>query len=197
VQDRATRFAYTRRYRQRHPGGMAHALSRLLIDVTLCRDLLLFDGLRGENEVTHAARLMPHARFLLLDAPDLVRICRLLQRQDAFDQVNVTQAQTDTSASAAVPELEAIFPPTEVATLRAMVETGEVTPDELRAKLKIVAEERRNYSPQAAKAALVAHAPERSLIVDTVANDPPASARLINAALADWGLVTRAAAAAP
>ncbi len=196
VQDRAKRFAYTRRYRQRYPGGMAQALSTLLVDVTLYQGLLLFDGLRGENEVMHAATLMPRAHFLLLDAPDLVRICRLLQRQDAFDQVNLAQAQTDTLTSAAVPELEAIFTPSEVATLRGMVETGEITPDELRAKLKIVAEERRNYNPQAAKAALGAYAPERTLIVDTVVNDPQASARLINAALINWGLITRAEAAA-
>ena len=196
VQDRATRFAYTRRYRQRHPGGMAHALSNLLVDVTGSQGLLLFDGLRGENEVTHAATLLPRAHFLLLDAPDLVRICRLLQRQDAFDQVNLALPQTDSRLVAELPELETIFTPDEVATLHAMVETGQFTPEELRAKLKIVAEERRNYSPQAAKAALVTNAPERTLIVDTVVNDPPASARLINATLMDWGLVTHAEATA-
>ncbi len=109
--------------------------------------------------------------------------------------MNLALPQTDSRLVTELPELETIFTPDKVATLHAMVETGQFTLEELRAKLKIVAEERRNYSPQAARAALVTNAPERSLIVDTVVNDPPACARRINAALMDWGLVTRAEAA--
>ncbi len=49
--------------------------------------LLIFDGLRGKNEVTHAVELLPQARFLFLHAPDEVRVNRLLSRGDVFDRV--------------------------------------------------------------------------------------------------------------
>jgi hypothetical protein len=39
--------------------------------------------------------------------------------------------------------------------------------EELRAKLQIVVEERRNYDPQAAIAYLKTHAPDRTLLIDT------------------------------
>ena len=59
VTDRVKRFEYTARYRARHPGGMAHALSRLFIDSTHAISLLLFDGLRGRNEVQQPPPLFP------------------------------------------------------------------------------------------------------------------------------------------
>src|SRR5688572_1778231 len=77
VTDRGQRFAYTRRYRERFEGGMAHALTQLWISDD-APNLLLFDGLRGANEVTYAAATLPHARFVMLDAPDLTRLQRLL-----------------------------------------------------------------------------------------------------------------------
>jgi hypothetical protein len=111
VVDRAERFDYTRRYRALYPGGMAHALSTLLVDTTQATQLLLFDGLRGENEIKFAAKLLPQAHFVMLDAPDLVRVQRLLRRQDAFDRL--TQP-----AVAEFPVLEDLFTPAEAAPLR-------------------------------------------------------------------------------
>ncbi|MEZ4663212.1 MAG: hypothetical protein R2911_37165 [Caldilineaceae bacterium] len=49
--DRARRFAYTRRFRERFPGGMAHALAHLQIGESAAAGQLIFDGLLGENEV--------------------------------------------------------------------------------------------------------------------------------------------------
>src|SRR5215203_3654041 len=51
VTDRGQRFAYTRRYREQFEGGMAHALTQLWVNDD-APTLLLFDGLRGANEVT-------------------------------------------------------------------------------------------------------------------------------------------------
>ena len=50
--------------------------------------LHIFDGLRGADEVAFALKALPLARFAVLNAPDVVRVERLLQRQDAFDQVS-------------------------------------------------------------------------------------------------------------
>src|SRR6266403_461146 len=64
VTDRVKRFEYTARYRARYPGGMAHALSRLAVDPAGAGSLLLFDGLRGLNEVQHAANYFPTPTLL-------------------------------------------------------------------------------------------------------------------------------------
>ena len=78
VTDRGLRFDYTRRYREQYRGGMAHALAQVSASPVLAGRLLLFDGLRGANEVQHAAQALPQARFAMLEAPDAVRVQRLL-----------------------------------------------------------------------------------------------------------------------
>lgn len=177
ITDRTQRFALTRAYRAGRPGGMSEALSTLLVDVSQTPGLLLFDGLRGANEVTHAAQALPQARFVMLDAPDIVRVIRLMDRQDPFD---VIAARASTHA---VHELQrfvdlgvegaaALFTPQEQHILADLVSTGEATADDLRKALTIVVEERRNYDPAATRAALAANAPARTLFVDTVADTP-------------------------
>ena len=65
VTDRRRRFDYTGRYRQRHPGGLAHAFSRLVLQrrpATPGRGAVtIFDGLRGADEVSFAAQSLPLA----------------------------------------------------------------------------------------------------------------------------------------
>lgn len=177
VKDRRERFAYTRRYHQLFPGGMSHALSQLVVDTAAHADWLCFDGLRGEGEVAHAARVLPQARFVVLDAPDLVRVQRLLGRSDRFDQISSNGAiSTATSgqnslAAVGVADGDALFTPDEITALLQSaappVGSGTIAVEELRAKLQIVVEERRNYDPQAAIAYLKAHASDRTLLIDT------------------------------
>ena len=57
VADRAVRFELTRRYRQIHAGGMAHALSTVSVSPETAERFVIFDGLRGANEVRHAGAL--------------------------------------------------------------------------------------------------------------------------------------------
>ncbi len=76
VADRLARFEYTARYRAQFTGGMAHALGRLAVNPGELQSYLFFDGLRGLDEVGYAAAYFPHARFVLLDAPDTVRLNR-------------------------------------------------------------------------------------------------------------------------
>lgn len=186
--DRRRRFAYTRAYRARYPGGMAHALAQLLVpDVPAhASPHYLFDGLRGENEVTHAATLLPQARFVMLDAPDWLRVRRLLGRGDRFDRV-ATAPLPDAGdlprdfAALGVPEAAGLFTPAEEEGLLALAASGEVTPQELAAKLAIVVEERRNYDPAATKAALLTHAAARTLLLDSAAAPPDALAQRLAA----------------
>ena len=189
VTDRRERFAYTRRYHQLFPGGMSHALSQLLVDNTINADWLLFDGLRGEAEVAHAAGTLPAARFVVLHAPDLVRVQRLLGRSDAFDRIaTVSPTHRDpttgeTLAAIGVADGDALFAPMEVHTLLQLVAppvgSGTVPLEEARAKLQIVVEERRNYDPQAAITHLRQHAAARTLVIDTTVASPAVAVQQI------------------
>jgi hypothetical protein len=196
VTDRTERFALTRQYRTQFPGGMAHAVSQLLIQDAVAADAptadswWIFDGLRGANEVQAAVQLLPHARFVVLDAPDAVRVKRLLGRGDQFDQVALdaaapTTAAPQTFAAIGVPEAVDLFTAAEQSALLALcappVGHGDVPVDELRKRLVIVSEERRNYDPGAAVAVLQAQAPARTLVIDTTAVDPVGAAlQIIN-----------------
>jgi hypothetical protein len=183
VRDRAMRFAYTRAYRDHHPGGMAQALSHLLVDTAAVPGLLLFDGLRGENEVSFAARQYTGARFVVLDAPDFVRVVRLTGRDDPFDRI---AARTNHAPSGpaefealAVEGADRLFTLEEQHILAELVNRAEVAVDELRTALAIVVAERRNYNPHATRVALMNLAPSRTLVVDTVSAPPPTIARQI------------------
>ena len=194
VTDRRRRFDYTGRYRQRHSGGLAHALSRLVLQrqpparpdrlgapPSSRGALYIFDGLRGADEVAFAAEALPLARFVVLNAPDVVRVERLLQRQDAFDQV--ADPAWERRRLAHIPtgnefrweeaaEGRDLFTRKEQARLAALVSRGEVDGAELAAKVAIVAAERRNYDPHAAVEILRRQAPDRTVVVDTTTHSP-------------------------
>lgn len=192
VRDRALRFEYTRRFRELYPGGMAHALALLSVRPEAAPGLLIFDGLRGGNEIAHAAQVLPHVRFIMLDARDSTRVARLLGRNDAFDSISSTGAatglQTNGLDALRVDGASELFSPAEVAALLALVESGQVSADALRAKIAIVLEERRNYDPAATRAALTL-LPERALIVDTETAGPARVARAIAESLRVWALI--------
>ena len=197
VTDRRRRFVYTGRYRQRHSGGLAHALSRLVLQQQppAWPGRLLFDGLRGADEIAFAAQSLPLARFAVLHAPDAVRVERLLQRRDAFDQVThlpAAKAQNPEPAAGEpasdrgfrweeAAEGRDLFTQEEQARLAALVSRGEVDGAELAAKIAIVVAERRNYDPNAAAEILQRQAPDRAVVIDTTAHSPAEVAALIGA----------------
>ncbi|MFN8459766.1 MAG: ATPase [Anaerolineae bacterium] len=183
VKDRIERFEYTARYREKYPGGMAHALSRLLIEAAQSESLFIFDGLRGLNEVQHAAAYFSQARFVVLDAPDTVRLNRLLQRGDLFDTAGSglspsTQSLMETLQS--VPHVTTIFSPEQLAQIARNSEAAQIPADEVVQKLSIIVKERRNYDSGAARAYLVKTLPpERVLVVDTSTQSAEAAAQKV------------------
>ena len=197
VGDREARFELTARYRALHPGGMAQALGSLCADPETWSGPLVFDGLRGKGEVEYAAAHFPAWRFVSLHAPDAVRVRRLLGRADAFDQVagdrvtgdRVTGIQAagnqnsglDVRAElAALKGVYEVFGAAELDTLAELVGEGHSAAEVL-AKTRIVVSERRNYDPQAARAALWLLPAERWLDLDTDLNTPDEVARRIQA----------------
>ncbi len=97
---RMEKLAYIRRFRQMHPPGLAYPFAHLWVDGSLLdgRSLLVFDGLRGEEEVRFAAAALPQARFAAFDAPVFVRLCRLINRNDAYDSVSGSPARPASNA---------------------------------------------------------------------------------------------------
>lgn len=191
VTDRAQRFAYTRRFRAQHPGGMADALALLAIAPEQADKLLVFDGLRGANEVEDACIALPLARFVMLDAPDAVRVVRLLGRSDPFDRVEriLPDPVGAPFRALGLDEAAHLFTYEEQAMLLGLVDSGRVAAADLRAKVKIVVEERRSYDPQATRDALIAHAGARALWIDTTLHSADNVARLIATRLRQWGMV--------
>jgi energy-coupling factor transporter ATP-binding protein EcfA2 len=180
VTDRVQRFDYTRRYRERYPGGMAHALTQLRVAPSQTDDPLCFDGLRGAEEVRYAAAHLPLARFLVLDAPDRLRVERLLGRADSFDRIESKGSGPTLSAGTLdLPGIDELFSAEDQHALLSLVERGEVTIEDLRAKLTIVIAERRNYDPTAAIEELQRTAPDRTLVIDTALHRPAEVARQI------------------
>lgn len=185
VRDRKLRFEYTRAYREQFPGGMAHALAQLWIDPQVQDGALLFDGLRGANEVQHAAALLPFALFVVLEAPDVVRVARLMGRGDPFDQIggdHAPDAELDSIrqfADIGAPQAVESFTQIEEQALLELVRSGAVTAAALRDSLAIVLEERRSYDPAATSAALLELAPMRTLVVNTQRSSPAEVGALI------------------
>ncbi|MCB0211723.1 MAG: AAA family ATPase [Anaerolineae bacterium] len=175
VTDRLKRLEYTARYRAQYPGGMAHALSRLAVDPQQVTFPLIFDGLRGQNEVQHALHFFPHARFLILDAPDSVRLNRLLNRGDAFDRINfdAVVGQDTLTALQAIPHIDLVFSPADLHKISQT--TAELAVDDVVKKAALIVKERQNYDSQAARAFLTQHLPaNRVLVIDTAAHAPAA-----------------------
>ncbi|WP_034385170.1 hypothetical protein [Deinococcus sp. YIM 77859] len=182
VTDRAERFRLTALYREEHPGGMAHALGTLSADTRHWGTQLLFDGLRGREEVAYAAEHFPAWRFVALLAPDAVRVRRLLGRADAFDRLDRPSTSSDLRADlAALPGAAQVFTASELSGLAALEAEG-FAPEDILAKTRIVVTERQHYDPDAAAAFLRTLPPRRALILNTVALSPAEVA----AAIREW-----------
>jgi hypothetical protein len=188
ITDRVERFEYTARYRAKFPSGMAHALSRLAVNSSQVQSLFIFDGLRGLNEVQHAVTYFPEARFVVLDAPDTIRLNRLLKRGDVFDVTeSVTlpgslASQNLTAALLAVPNVEAVFSEEQLQQIAKGARLAQIPADEVVQKISIIVKERRNYDSSTARVYL-AHTlpPAKVLVVDTATHSPHTVAEKIAA----------------
>jgi hypothetical protein len=171
---REERFRLTRRFREEFPGGVAEVLARGYVPPA---PLLLFDGLRGEEEVAYALKHLPKALFVVLHAREITRLKRLLARQDAFDRVALSPLEVEKLQELA----QGVLAPEELEEALALAPAEEVL-----AKLKIVAEEKRNYDPEGPLRLLRDH--PRALVLDTEALDPLAEAQAVRAFLEAKGL---------
>ena len=165
VTDRSERFKMTAHYRDSHPGGMAELLASLTVPVNEV-GRFVFDGIRGANEAEFASTHLPHARFCALVAPDAVRLRRLLTRADPFDGASDGGGFARADAAAVLQKTN-IIPKADRPALLDWLTENRIGLSDLENRLKTVAEERRNYDPDATVAALQAGAPDRLTVIDT------------------------------
>ncbi len=182
ISDREERFALTAKYRQLHPGGMAQAIGTLQLKLEQIQAPLVFDGLRGLEEVAYAAKTYSQARFIVLDAPDETRVERLLGRSDAFDRISSINPSGDTLEQLKnIKGIATVFSEQQLEKF-ATLENHGLNASEIVAKTKIVVTERRNYNPIEARDYLLKLDSKRVLYVDNTAAKPEIVARRI----LDW-----------
>ena len=129
VIDRVERFRRVAAWREDHPGGLAELLAKGYVPAN---GLWLFDGLRGEGELEYALKALPRARFLVLELDNETRLFRLLSRGDGFDRAKASG------------ELEQVA--RGVISKEALEKALRLAPiEEVERKLRIVAEEAKNY----------------------------------------------------
>ena len=174
---RMQRVPYIRRYKQRHPAGLAYAVSKLFVDPTTCKDFWVFNGLRGEEEVKYAIEAIPKAQFIVLDAIDIVRAQRLIRRHDPYDQMQEKEhkaniEKVDSFEAIGVPEAAEMFSTEEEQQLLKMAKNGHVKVTEVRDILKLLSVERSLYKKEATISTLLSLAPDRTLLIDTTSQKP-------------------------
>ncbi len=189
--DQMERFKYTARYRAKYPGGIAHALGQLAVDPAKASSLLIFDGLRGLNEVQYATAYFPKARFVVLDAPDIVRLERLLKRGHVFDAKTIHTSLLGKNLMAALmstPNIEAIFNEEELRQIAGIARAARLSTDTVLKTVTIIVEERHNYDPYAARARLTQKlSPKQLLVIDTAVHSPEVAAQRMAEWLSDFG----------
>jgi hypothetical protein len=148
--------------------------------------LLIFDGLRGLNEVQYATAYFPKARFVVLDAPDIVRLNRLLERGDVFDAKPIHTSLLGKNLIAALmstPNIEAVFNEEELRQIAKVARAARLSTDTVLKTVAVIVEERRNYDPHAARVHLThTLSSKQVLVVDTAAQSPEVVAQC----MADW-----------
>lgn len=188
VVDRVERFRLTAEFKRRHPGGMGDVLGRLTLPADLPAGLILFDGLRGEAEVSAAASSLPHARFLVLDCAAELRLGRLCGRNDPFDRAAARAVESDIAGAAAITAtlkaegFDSLVDPDVLRVTATALAADGIDPSAVARAAAIIVEEARYYDSAAALQALGRLAPGRVVSVDTAVVDPDSVAAEVVAA---------------
>lgn len=171
---RIQRVPYIRRYKRRHPAGLAYAISKLFVNPADCEGFWIFNGLRGQEEVRYAVEAIPRAEFIVLDASDIVRAQRLIKRKDPYDRMGkredettIGDGTTNRFEALGVPEAAAMFSPQEQKQLVEMAKSDHFAVANVRNILELLCLERRLYDKDATITTLMALAPERTFVIDT------------------------------
>ncbi len=188
--DRLSRLPYIHRYHQRQPAGLGYAITQLSVDPAQIapqgNPLLMFDGLRGAEEVQYAYNHLPRAFFIGLYTTDYVRLNRLVERRDAYDHISAGGAchgpeeQIDHLTDLGVPLAGALFTSNEAQTLLESVRRGIISPADLRDRLTLLSAERELYDLNATFSFMQTLGEKRAAVIDTTSLTP---AQVLDASL--------------
>lgn len=179
---RSERLPYVLRYQQRHPAGVAYALSQLFLDPQQIPVTLFFDGLRGEEEIPFAIETFPKTMFIALEANNQDRLLRLIERKDPYDSIHPTQPdlkEREVITILGMPEASSILSPDQEKEILSLIQKGSLDPKEVEEKIHILSEERSLYDVSRAIRLLTTLAPKRTLVIDTTQFPPTTVANQI------------------
>ena len=141
VKDRLERFRITAEYRKKHPSGIVKALQTHL--ATLPEGNYIFDNIRGLDECKAAIREFPKSRIIFLDAPAIVRLERLLGRNDSFDQVTRDVETTGLLEQLQkIENIQQVFDPQQIIDLK----TSTLEDSKILDAVHIILAEQKNYN---------------------------------------------------
>ena len=156
---------------------MGDVLRWLTLPAVLPSGAILFDGLRGEAEVTSALAL-PAARFLVLECAPEERLWRLCGRNDPFDGTHGRETAATGEGAESIraglveQKFDSLVSGDVLDRLTRSLADLNIDPAVVSRGAAIIVEESRHYDPDAATAALRRLAPNRTLVVDTAATRP-------------------------
>ncbi len=160
IKDRVERFELTAKYRQKHSGGIVYALSTYLESKK--SDNYFFDNIRGVNELAAASKFT-NSYFIFLDAPNLVRLQRLIDRNDSFDQTSSVQNNNLLAELNDIKNASAIFNLKKIAKLAHNAREA----NKIISAVKIIVSENANYDSKKTKKYLENLDNKRFIYTDT------------------------------
>ena len=186
---RLERVSYIIRYKKEQPAGVAFSISRLALNVQEMQNpgtlFVVFDGLRGEDEVKFTLSKLPMARLVMFHTPDIVRLERLIERNDAYDKVDGDVISDKQSLVKELKQFE-FLTFDEINYLLEIVKSGKIIVEELFRKLKLLEVEYSMYDVHNTRQILQDLGGERVLEVDTTMEKPDQIARKIQLAAEKW-----------
>ena len=186
---RLERVSYIIRYKGEQPAGLAFSISRLAMNVQEMQNpeslFLVFDGLRGEDELKFTLSEMPMARLVMFHTQDIVRLERLLERDDAYDKINGDVISDEQSLVEELKQFEFITFD-EINYLLEIVSSGKIIVEELLRKLKLLEVEYSMYDVHNTRQILQDLGGDRTIEVDTTMEKPNQIARKIQQAAEKW-----------
>lgn len=186
---RLERVSYIKQFKEQRPAGLAYAMSQLALNVQEMQNsetlFLVFDGLRGEEEVKFTLSKMPMARLVMFYTSDVVRLQRLLNRNDDYDNIQGEETRAEIPLAG---ELKGFgfLNSGEINTLLELVASGKIIGEELLNKLTLLEAEYSMYDVHSTRQILQDLGGERVIEVDTTMEKPDQIARKIQQAAEHW-----------
>lgn len=180
---RIDRYSYVGKFREYYYGGMAYVLDNIYLK-NINPSCLIFDGLRGENEVKYAVEKFPKAHFIALITSDFNRLIRLIFRDDPHDRTNKPYYQVPLKKIKKLSDIDQLFSildfsDDEKNEIIKLLEATQNAFYKISNLLKILAKDKQLNNPDSSIAFLKKYAFEKSYIYDNSHSEATAIAEKV------------------